>query len=89
MLTEQIMKSSPFSRIIVSVSMVILLAVAAYNWAVSPQTTYLHASQQYNEINDMVQKKALLLRKSVSIKTSSLSYIFKSFSSSSTSAAVD
>ena len=72
MLTEQIMKSSPFSRIIVSVSMVILLAFAAYNWAVSPQTTYLNASQKYTEMNDTVQKKVLVIKKSVAVKKKQL-----------------
>jgi len=72
MLSEQIMKSSPFSRIIVSVSTVIALTVVAYNWAVSPQTTYLYASHQYTEMNDTVQKKVLAMRKTVAIKKKKL-----------------
>ncbi len=72
MLSEQIMRSSPFSRIIVSVSTVIALAVVAYNWAVSPQTTYLYASHQYTEMNDTVQKKALAMRNTVAIKKKKL-----------------
>lgn len=75
MLTEQIMKSSPLSRIIVSVSMVILIGLAAYNWAVSPQTAYLHASQQYNEMNDTVQRKTVMLRKLVAVKKKKLNAI--------------
>lgn len=72
MLSEQIMKSSPFSRIIVSGSMIVFLALAAYNWAVSPQTTYLHASQQYTSMNDTVQKKVLMREKIVNIKREKL-----------------
>ena len=74
-LIEQIMKSSPLSRIIVSVSTVILLGLAAYNWAVSPQTTYLHASQRYDAMKDTLQKKALILRKSVAVKKRKLNAI--------------
>lgn len=72
MLTEQIMKSSPLSRIIVSVSTVMFLALVAYNWAVSPQTSYLHASQQYTAMNDTVQKKALRMRKLMAVKKKKL-----------------
>lgn len=75
MLSKQIMKSSPLARIIVSVSTVIILAVAAYNWAVSPQTTYLHASQRYNAMNDTVQEKVLKLKKSVNVKKKKLEAI--------------
>ena len=72
MLSEQIMKSSPFSRIIVSGSMVVFVALAAYNWAVSPQTTYLHASQQYTSMNDTVRKKVLMRKKTVEAKRKKL-----------------
>lgn len=74
-LTEQIIKTSRLSRIMISVSTVFLVAFAAFNWAVSPQTAYLHASQQYSEINQTLQKKSLLLRKSVSIKKKKLETI--------------
>ena len=72
MLSEQIMKSSPFSRAIVSASTVVILAIAAYNWAVSPQTTYLNAAEKYQTMTDTVKKKTLLLKKAVSIKEKKL-----------------
>jgi hypothetical protein len=72
MLSEQIMKSSPFSRAIVSASAVVIFAIAAYNWAVSSQTTYLHAAEKYQTMTNTVEKKNLLLKKAVSIKEKKL-----------------
>jgi Tfp pilus assembly protein PilO len=72
MLSEQIMKSSPFSRVIVSVSTVVILAIAVYNWAVSPHTKYLHAAEKYQTMADNVEKKTRSLKKVVSIKEKKL-----------------
>lgn len=68
MLNEQIMKSTPFSRGIVSVSMVVILAIAAYNWTVSPQAKYLHAAEKYQVMTDNMEKKALSLKEDMGIK---------------------
>ena len=72
MLSEQIMRSSPFSRVIVSVSMVAIFAIAAYSWAVSPHTAYLHATEKYQTMTDSVEEKTLLLARAVSIKEQKL-----------------
>ena len=68
MLSEQIMRSSSFSRVIVSVSTVAIFAIAAYSWAVSPHTAYLHATEKYQTMTDSVEKKTLLLARAVSTK---------------------
>lgn len=72
MLSEQIMKSSPFSRAAVSIATVVIIAIGAYNWAISPHTAYLHAEEKYQAMSDTVGKKTLLLKKTLSIKEKKL-----------------
>lgn len=72
MLSEQIMKSAPLSRGIVSVATVVILAIATYNWAVSPHTKYLHAAEKYQAVTDTMEKKTRSLKKVVSIKEKKL-----------------
>lgn len=42
------MKLNPTSKLVVSLSSVIIVGIAAYNWAVSPQTSYLRAAHLYD-----------------------------------------
>lgn len=72
MLSEQIMKSTPFSRGIVSVATVVILAVATYNWTISPQTKYLHAAEKFQAVTNTMEKKTRSLKKTVSIKEQKL-----------------
>jgi hypothetical protein len=43
-------KLTPVSKVIVSLSTAMIVAVAAYNWAVAPQASYLHAAQLYEDM---------------------------------------
>jgi len=47
MLIDTITKSSRHSKIAVSVMIVVIVSVAAYNWLVAPHISYLHAAEQY------------------------------------------
>jgi hypothetical protein len=59
MLTDKLIKSSPSSKIFVSVSTIAILTLTAYSWIVSPQISYLHAAQQHKTIaRDTAEKAA-------------------------------
>lgn len=50
MLIEKFTKVSDTSRTIVALSTVAIIALAMYNWVVSPQTAYLAAAQQQDRL---------------------------------------
>ena len=58
MLTDKLIKSSPSSKIFVSVSTIAIVTLATYSWVVSPQVSYLHAAQQYKVIAHSTAQKA-------------------------------
>ena len=45
MLMDKFIKSSPSSKIFVSVSTIAIVTLTTYGWIVSPQISYLHAAQ--------------------------------------------
>jgi Tfp pilus assembly protein PilO len=64
MLMNALAKSSRSSRIAFSAAVVIIVAVAAYNWMVAPHTKYLHAAQQYElMMGDMARKNKIIKTK--------------------------
>jgi Tfp pilus assembly protein PilO len=58
MLTDKLIKSSPSSKIFISVSTIAIVTLATYSWVVSPQIGYLHAAQQYKVIARSTAQKA-------------------------------
>ncbi|UCF43056.1 MAG: hypothetical protein JSV99_10825 [Planctomycetota bacterium] len=64
MLMNALAKSSRSSRIAFSAAIVIIVAVAAYNWMVAPHTKYLHAAQEYElMMGDMARKNKIIKTK--------------------------
>ncbi len=51
----------------VGISTVIILAIAVYNWAVTPQTGYLHAAKQYEQIMDDSKKKMMSMKTQIAV----------------------
>jgi Tfp pilus assembly protein PilO len=45
---NKVIKLTPTSKIFVALSSVIIVAIAGYNWIVSPQTSYLRAAHMYD-----------------------------------------
>ncbi|AQT69767.1 hypothetical protein STSP2_02964 [Anaerohalosphaera lusitana] len=68
MLPNNVYKTTPSSRILIGVSSVCLIAFAAYNWIVSPQTVCLKAAQQQYHMLQNSGKKAMVIRAKVSKK---------------------
>lgn len=67
MITKQVARSSHTSRIFIAVSIIAIAALATYNWSISPQTRYLKANQNYEEMAKSVTQKTVLLKKHVKI----------------------
>jgi len=62
MLIEKVAKSSRETRIIVSLSTIAIVAIATYNWIVSPQTNCLYAAKQYEVMVDNAGKKSTVIK---------------------------
>ncbi len=68
MLMNALAKSSRSSRIAFSATIVIIVAVAAYNWMVAPHTKYLHAAQQYELMMCDLERKNKIIKTKDAIK---------------------
>jgi len=62
MLTDKLIKSSPGSKIFVSVSTIAIVTLTTYGWIVSPQISYLHAAQQQKVMTRNAERKTVGLR---------------------------
>ena len=80
MLKDKLIKSSQSSKIMVSVSIVGIVALAAYNWTVSPLTTYLHAAELYESVMSNAQKKAAMIETQIHEKQSEFEKMQKEIS---------
>jgi Tfp pilus assembly protein PilO len=67
-LTETIMKSSKVSRVVASASIVLIVGLLTYNWAVSPQASYLQAAQRYETVAESIGKKTKIMSNAVRVK---------------------
>ncbi len=79
MLTDKIMKSNRAPRVFVSVSMIAIVAFGAYNWAISPQTSYLHAAQQYEKMMRNAGEKTEVIKEQIQLKKVELTKLRKEF----------
>ena len=57
------LKTSSNTKLFASVAMVIIVSIAIYNWAISPQTAYIKAAQQYEKITKKTENKTMTLKK--------------------------
>jgi Tfp pilus assembly protein PilO len=72
MLKDKLIKSSQSSKIIVSITIVAIVSVAAYNWILSPLTTYLHASQRHKTMMNGALQRAARIELQINIKQEEL-----------------
>jgi Tfp pilus assembly protein PilO len=80
MLKDKLIKSSQSSKIIVSVTIVAIVSVAAYNWAVSPLTTYLNAAQLHETVMGNAQERAEEVKIQIHTKQAELEKMEKEIS---------
>jgi len=72
MLVDNLTKLSRSSRNAVSASLILIAALAMYNWIVAPRTNYLSAAQQYKFVIDNMVKKNKTIDNRVNIKKKKL-----------------
>ena len=70
MLIDNLAKSNRLSRSTVSAVMIVISAIAMYNWIVAPRAAYLRAVQRHEIVagniakkNEVISKKAVAKRK--------------------------
>jgi hypothetical protein len=68
MLAETFIKSSKVSRIVISASIVAIVGILTYNWAVSPQASYIQAAQKYEMLSKDVDKKVKVIGNAIRVK---------------------
>lgn len=68
MLNSNIIKSGPATKIIVGVSFISIVALATYNWVISPQIAYLQAAEQYKVIIGGAGAKSTIILKNIDRK---------------------
>jgi len=72
MLKDKLIKSSQNSKIILSITIIAIVSIAAYNWAVSPLTAYLHAAKLHETVMSGAQERASEIERNISIKQTEL-----------------
>lgn len=72
MLADNLAKLSRSSRNAVSASLILIAALAMYNWIVAPRTKYLLAARQYEYAMDNVVKKNKTIENKVQVKKKKL-----------------
>jgi len=72
MLVDNLVKLSRSSRNAVSASLVLIAAIAMYNWIVAPRADYLSAAQQYESAMEKVVNKNKTIVNKVKIKKKKL-----------------
>jgi hypothetical protein len=72
MLVDNLAKLSRSSRNAVSAALILIAALAMYNWIVAPRAKYLSASQRYELVMDNMVKKNKTIDNRVNIKKKKL-----------------
>jgi len=72
MLVDNLAKLRSSSRNAVSASLILIAALAMYNWIVAPRTNYLLAAQRYEFVMDNMVKKNKTIDNRVNIKKKKL-----------------
>ena len=76
MLNKSLGKSGPKPKFILLVAVAAITSVAVYNWVLSPQTAYLSAAQQYEQIAKDAGQRIKILEKLYFIGASALRLIY-------------
>lgn len=72
MLVDKLAKLNRSTRHTVSVSLIVIAALAMYNWLVTPHADYLSAAQGYESVMDNVVEKNKTIRNIVNIERKKL-----------------
>lgn len=79
MLIDDLAKLNRSRRSAVSAALLIIAAIAMYNWTVAPHTTYLLAAQRYESAIDNIAKESKVISNKVKIKKKKLQQLREQF----------
>jgi Tfp pilus assembly protein PilO len=79
MLLDNLAKLNRPSRNALSAALVVIAAIAVYNWMVAPHATYLFAAQQYESVIGSVVKKNKILSSTIKVKEKKLEDLREQF----------
>ncbi len=79
MLIDNLTKLNRSSRNAVSAGLIVIAAVAMFNWTVAPQATYLFAAQRYESVAGNIVKKNKIISNKVIIKRKKLQELQEQF----------
>lgn len=79
MLLGNLTKSTCSSRNLVLTTLVLIEAIAVYNWVVAPHTNYLLAAQRYESVAGELAKKNQIISNNVPIKEKELKDLKEEF----------
>jgi len=65
MLKDKFIKSSPSSKIFISVSTIAIVTLITYGWIVTPQISHLHAAQQQKVMTRNAEQKNVSLKSQI------------------------
>ena len=65
MLKDKFIKSSPSSKIFISVSTIAIVTLITYGWIVTPQISHLHAAQQKKVMARSAEQKNVSLKNQI------------------------
>ena len=72
MIGEKVLKSGPTSKVVIAVSSIAIAGLAAFNWFVSPQMAYLHATEKYETMIGSAGEKGVMITNGISSKETEL-----------------
>jgi len=78
-LIDSLAKLNSVSRSAISTALVLIVAIAVYNWIVAPHVIYLSAVQRYDSVVSDMVKKSKILSSAVTIKQKKLEKLHEQF----------
>ena len=79
MLVDDLAKLNRSSRNAFYAALILIAAIAMYNWIVAPHTTYLFATQRCESVMDNIAEKNELISERIKIKKKKLQQLRKQF----------
>ena len=79
MLLNNLAKVSRSSRNVVSSALIVIAAIAMYNWLVAPHTAYLLSAQRNRAVVDDIAEKSKVINSTVTIKKNRLQQLREQF----------
>ncbi|MHC4423580.1 MAG: hypothetical protein ACYSWR_02765 [Planctomycetota bacterium] len=79
MLIDDLAKLNRSKRNSVSAALIIIAAIAIYNWTLAPHTSYLFAAQRYETAIDNIMKESKVVSNKVEIKKKKLQELRQQF----------